>query len=210
MKKKKKEKQSLIISLIKAKKVSKRQSSSFAGRSLEYFDKSDFFMENEFAQKLEDSKDFPEIFEVVKEGVEKVTGKSRAGLMLGLADLGGSPGSFLGAYYPISSNIIVMNTFPLKSIRESREELLKPYIFTVLMHEYVHSLGWHDEDLTRKITYDVCQILLGNEHLATQLAKDITKFMPHFSYANYGYFPTQHPQIRLVEGFDRGNVTYVS
>ncbi len=166
--------------------------------------------EKEFFEKLEKSDDFADIFEVVKEGVEKVTGKSRAGLMLGLADLGGSRQSFLGAYYPVASNIIVMNTFPLKAMREKSKALLKPYVFTVLMHEYIHSLGVMDEEMTRKITYSICQKILGETHLATQLAKDITRFMPHFSYSNYGYFPETHPEIRLVEGFDKGNVTYVS
>ncbi|MBI4044468.1 MAG: hypothetical protein HY392_02045 [Candidatus Diapherotrites archaeon] len=167
-------------------------------------------MQNDFAQKLEGSDGFPDIFEVVKEGVEEVTGKSRAGLMLGLADLGGSPQFFLGAYHVVASNIIVMNTFPLRSIRESRRELLKPYIFTVLMHEYIHTLGYHDEELTRKITFEICERLLGQNHLATRLAKDVTQFMPHFAYSNYGYFPPTEPRIRLVEGFDRGSVTYVS
>lgn len=167
-------------------------------------------MQNDFVQKLDDSSDFPDIFEAVKEGVEEVTGKSRAGLMLGLADLGGNKQFFLGAYYPVSSNIIVMNTFPLKSIRESRQELLKPYIFTVLMHEYIHTLGYHDEELARKITFEICESLLGENHLATQLAKDITKFMPYFAYSNYGYFPQTEPEIRLVTGFDKGNLTYVS
>lgn len=167
-------------------------------------------MRNDFAEKLESCADFADIFELVKTGVEKTLEKSRAGLMLGLANLGGSRSFFLGAYYTLDSNMIVMNSFPLKRIRETNLQLFKPYVFHVLLHEYIHSLGWHNEETTRKLTRNLCEKLLGKDHLATQLASDINKFLPNFSYADIGWFPREEPEIFIVSGFDKGHLTYVS
>lgn len=164
----------------------------------------------DFSKKLEESSDFADIFEVVKEAVEKTLGKSRAGLMLGLADLGGSSQSYLGAYYPVASNIIVMNSFPLKSLSHSNKQLLKPYVFMVLAHEYIHSLDFLDEQLTRDLTHKTCMQTLGDKHVATQMAKDITQFLPALSFAGVGWFPDKPPEIKIISGFDKGHLTYVA
>jgi len=55
-------------------------------------------------------------FEEVKDVVQKEERLSRAGLMLGLQELGTSIDGFTGAYYPISSNIIVLNKTPIRRI----------------------------------------------------------------------------------------------
>ncbi len=168
------------------------------------------FFEEPFAQRLGKSADFADIFELVKQAAQDVIGKCRAGLMLGLADLGGSRVQFLGAYYPFPSNIIVMNSFPIKRLMEKRKELLKPYVFTVLLHEYIHTLGYLDELETRKITFNICSKIFGQRHLSTELARDISKFLPELSFAKVGWFPDTHPEIKLVEGFDKGSITYVA
>jgi len=163
-----------------------------------------------FSKRLDSCNDFADVFEVVKDGVEKVLGKSRAGLMLGLANLGGSSGYYIGAYYPIDSNIIVLNTFPLKRIMETGKELFKPYVFSVLLHEYLHSLDYLDEAHVRRLTYAVCARLFGKEHNASRLSYDISQFLPFLSYPEYGWFPKKEPDIKIVQGFDKGNLTYVS
>ena len=164
----------------------------------------------DYKKSLQKAKSFAEIFQLVKEAVRGYTGNYQAGLLLGLSDLGSYENAYLGAFYSFDANTIVINKRPLNKIKKANPSLYNPYIFHVLLHEYIHSLGYHDEELTRKITFEICDRLLGGNHLATRLAKDITQFMPHFAYSNYGYFPRGEPQIRLVEGFDRGNLTYVS
>ena len=66
-----------------------------------------------FDSELSSAKDLADIFELVKVVVRKTTGKERPGLMLGLANLGGGPQGFVGAFFPIATNIIVMNSLPL-------------------------------------------------------------------------------------------------
>jgi hypothetical protein len=72
-----------------------------------------------------------DIFEVVKSLVQKGTGKCRGGLMLGIANLGNSPEEFLGGFFTIGPNIIVMNRIPLQRIGETRPELYEPYAFYI-------------------------------------------------------------------------------
>ena len=45
----------------------------------------------DFKAELERARDLPEIFEVVKSVVHRLLGRSRGGLMLGLANLGNHP-----------------------------------------------------------------------------------------------------------------------
>jgi len=167
-------------------------------------------MQEEFSEKLNECSDFTDIFELVKEGVEETLDRSRAGLMLGLSNMGGSRRHFLGAYYPVASNIIVMNTFPIKIIEETNPKMLKPYVFHILLHEYLHSLGYLDEATVRELTFKICTKLFGEKHLSSKLARDISAFLPQLSYPGIDFIPEKQPEIFIVKGFDKGNLTYIS
>ncbi len=152
-----------------------------------------------------------ETFESVKDAVRREKGASRAGLMLGLQELGSSPRGFVGGYYPVSSNIIVMNRTPLRRIRETNPALLKPYAFHILLHEYIHSLGVLDESATRQLTWEISKKRLGEEHPATLLSTDIHKFFPNLVYPYYGWQPKGEPEVELVKGFDKSSYqNYIS
>jgi len=99
--------------------------------------------EADFPSELEKIKkdDIPEIFELVKKAVLKVTGGRRTGMMLALADLGEGENFWIGGYHIMTSNAIVMNTRSLDYITENHPNLLKYYTFEILMHEYLHTLG---------------------------------------------------------------------
>jgi len=141
-------------------------------------------MQEEIIKQLEGCDSFDCIFSLVKELVRKTIGRDRAGLMLGLQNLGGTQSSWLGAYYPLHSNLIVMNQFPLKRLSDTSPELVKPYVFSILLHEYLHSLGFIDESSVRKLTFDISKRILGLKHIATEMALDITKFLPKMKFQN--------------------------
>lgn len=162
-----------------------------------------------YPEKLENSDSLPAIFELVKRAVSESIGSSRGGLMLGLADLGNHPAGFVGAFYPVASNIIVMNRVPLERIKETNPHLLKPYSFHVLLHEYLHSLGYLDEILTRRKTYEISRKIFGEDHPATQIAKDYAKFFPNLVYPDITWFP-QELNIELVRNFDRSSASYIT
>ncbi len=153
-------------------------------------------------------KDLIDTFESVKEVVRKTAGRSRAGLMLGLQELGTFPNGFVGAYYPINSNLIVMNKTPLRRIKETNPHLLEPYSFHVLLHEYIHSLGIIDESIAEKKTYEISRKYFGEGRLVTEFSKDMGKFLPNLVYPFYGWVPEQETGIELVKGFDRSSTKW--
>lgn len=144
-------------------------------------------------------------YEEVKEAVRKTEGRSRAGLMLGLQELGTSSAGFVGAYYYTDSNMIIFNKTPLRRIVETDPGLLEPYCFQVLLHEYIHSLGVGDEEAARLKTYEVCMKVYGPSHPATLLAKDMGAYMPHLIYPGFGWMPRENPPVEKVEGFDESS-----
>jgi len=80
-----------------------------------------------YPARLERAKDLADIFEIVKDAVSAQLGLSRGGLMLGIAELGGRPDSWIGGFYPVATNIIVMNKGPMNKILRERPELYKAY-----------------------------------------------------------------------------------
>jgi len=94
----------------------------------------------------------------------------------------GGPEGPIGAFYPIATNIIVMNTLPLKRIKETDPMFYKPYVFHILLQEYLHTLGIIDEAATRKKAYGISTEIFGKEHVVTQLAADLSRFIPKLVY----------------------------
>ncbi|MGB8217470.1 MAG: hypothetical protein WCE94_09230 [Candidatus Methanoperedens sp.] len=165
-------------------------------------------MNTNFNNRLENAKTLADIFEVVKAAVWESQRKSRAGLMLGLANLGNHPQGFFGGFYPVGSNVIVMNKIPLERIKETRPELYKPYIFHVLLHEYLHTLGYLSESGVRQMAHEITRQVFGEEHLATKIAKDTTLYFNNLVYPNAAWQPDDM-NLELVDGFDRGSASYI-
>jgi len=82
------------------------------------------------------------------------------------------------AVFTVGSNFIVMNRIPLERTKNRQDGLFKPFAFHVLMHEYIHSPGYLDEQLVRQMVCDISRAVMGDSHLATQLAQDLTRFIP--------------------------------
>lgn len=156
-----------------------------------------------YSAQLEGARDLPDIFELVKTAVRRTTGLERSGLMLGMANLGGGADGLVGAFHPLTTNIIVMNSLPLRRIEETDPALYKPYVFHILLHEYLHTLGVIDEGATRRMTLEVSEKTFGKDHPATQLAADLSRFMPKLVYPIFGWRPHGELKVELVKGFDR-------
>lgn len=161
-----------------------------------------------YATKLDEAKNIGDIFEIVKEVVRKAMDTGRAGLTLGLAEMGGGRNFWIGAFYPVGSNIIVMNRTPLRRIFETDPSLFNAYVFTILLHEYIHSLGYIDENKTRNMVYWISQEIFGEDHIVTEMAKDIGKFFPNLVYPTMGYSP-RNLEIEMVDDFDRSSINYI-
>ena len=162
----------------------------------------------DYPARLEKAKDQADIFEIVKDAVQAQLGLSRAGLMLGLAELGGDPRSWIGGLYPVASNVIVMNKGPRARIASEQPELYKPYVFHILLHEFIHSVGYMDEALTRRRALEISEALFGRDHLATRMAADIGPFFPYLTYP-VPTAPSEGHDFELVKGFDRSSCNYI-
>jgi hypothetical protein len=164
-------------------------------------------MDRQFCTRIKAASTMPDIFEIVKEVVWDKMRKSRAGLDLGLIEMGNQPGGFIGGFYVSGSNIIIMNETPLKRIQETNPELLTPYIFSVLLHEYLHSLGFFDEEQVRTMSHEICCKTFSPSNITTQITKDMKKFFPNFVYPEGA--PQVNGSVRLVPGFDRSSIRYI-
>ena len=148
-----------------------------------------------FSKRLEESGSIKEVFELVKEAADNVLGESRAGLDLGFVEMGNTE-QCVFAFYPAGSNIIVMNKTPIRRIMETKPELLKPYAFTTLLHEYLHSLGYLDESDARRLTCFISSQLFGGS-VAAQLPCNMKKYLNYLAYP--GGFPQLENEIQVME-----------
>ena len=57
--------------------------------------------------------------------------------------------------------------------------------------------------------YEISRAVMGESHLATQLAQDPTRFIPDLAHPDFDWRPKDF-KMELVEGFDRGSVIYIN
>lgn len=164
--------------------------------------------ENEFIIELENAKSIPDIFEVVKKTVKKTLKLDQAGLILGLSDLGISPQAFIGAFYSLNSNMIIMNKAPIKRIKQTNPRIYNSYIFHILLHEYLHSVGFYDEAECRQITIAISHEIFGQEHPVTKFAINPESFFA-LGYGNIDAYSEEDLDIEFVLGFDKSNLGYI-
>jgi len=151
----------------------------------------------------------PDLFGLVKTTVEMSLGHHRAGIMLAMADLGLGPGGFIGAYFTVGSNAIVVNRQALDMVRSSRPDLYKPYMFHILLHEFLHSVGYLDEATTRDLTLRLSREAFGKDHPVTKVAMEFDRLFGSVILPVRGYRPPRDVRIDLVQGFDRSNTDYI-
>ncbi len=160
-----------------------------------------------FADELNKCSDFACIFDLVKRSVEITLNKRRVGLILGLTKLP----SFIGAFHTVGSNFIVMNKTLLEQITNSykNRRLVNAYIFHVLLHEYIHSLGYLDERLTRDLTYAISERVFGEEHPTTQIARyGVGQVFKNIRMEYPDPRVEISTKIEIVDDFEKDNLSY--
>jgi hypothetical protein len=107
--------------------------------------------------ELDHAKTYGDIFVLVKKAVNRTLGLHRVGLMLYLGNLP----IRVGAFHPLGTNDIVLNRRILGSIQNLKQ---RSNIFAILVHEYLHTLGFTDERQVRRLTFKICQENFGKNH----------------------------------------------
>lgn len=157
-----------------------------------------------YRHKILHLSDFNEAFELVKSTVEARYKMHRAGLSLILQEMPTN----LGAYHVLGSNLIIANKRILDIIKKykSREEY-NSYLFMVLVHEYLHSFGIIDELQVRKMTYTLIASLVGEDHMATSMAR----YQPWSLFPELNLFHNNsfEQKFEVVRNFDKTTQSYI-
>ena len=157
-----------------------------------------------YRHKILHLSDFNEAFELVKSTVEARYKMHRAGLSLVLQAMPTN----LGAYHVLGSNLIIANKRILDIIKryKSNEEY-NSYLFMVLVHEYLHSFGIIDELQVRKMTYTLIASLVGEDHMATSMAR----YQPWNLFPELNLFHNNsfEQKFEVIRNFDKTTQSYI-
>ena len=159
-----------------------------------------------YRNKLLQVKDFDQAFELVKTAVDAKFKMHRAGLSLVLQRLP----SNIGAYHVLGSNMIIINrrVLDLIGMRKSHEDY-NSYVFMVLVHEYLHSFGIVDELHARNMTYNLCRSLLGEDHLASIMAR----YQPWAVFPELNLYQESEDKFEknfeIIKNFDKTTQSYI-
>jgi hypothetical protein len=135
----------------------------------------------------------------VKRAVRKTLGLHRVGLMLLLGNLP----MRVGAFHPMGTNEIVLNRRLIKTKTGISE---RSHVFAILLHEYLHSLGFEDEAQVRRLTYRVCLDNFGRGSPVVEAA--LTGPWADLSEED---FDDLEPELNLelVHNFERPDIGYI-
>lgn len=157
------------------------------------------------ALRLDAPMDYNAIFTVVRSAVHRVLRRERPGLGLALSNLPPQ----LGAYWQVTGNLIVLNEGLVAMMHDQagspRE--YNSFVFVILAHEYLHSLGYLQESEVRPVTARVAREVFGPDHPATRMAEgDLWQMFPALRFAPQG----DGSRLRIVPRFDLGSTaTYI-
>lgn len=157
-----------------------------------------------YRHKILHLSDFNEAFELVKSTVEARYKMHRAGLSLILQVMPTN----LGAYHVLGSNLIIANKRILDIIKKYKSsEEYNSYLFMVLVHEYLHSFGIIDELQVRKMTYTLIASLVGEDHMATSMAR----YQPWSLFPELNLFHNNsfEQKFEVVRNFDKTTQSYI-
>lgn len=158
-------------------------------------------MDFNLAVELENCNDYGEIFALVKRAVEKSLGEHRVGLMLYLGNLPIK----VGAYHALGTNGIVLNRRLLNRISKRSPSDRRAFIFSILLHEYLHSLGYVDEGEVRGLVYQICAENFGKDHYVTEAAFT----GPWADLSEVDLDELGDLDLELIKDFERTNHSYI-
>ncbi|MFH1510606.1 MAG: hypothetical protein ABIF10_02855 [Candidatus Woesearchaeota archaeon] len=144
--------------------------------------------------QLDCAKNVGEVFSIVKSIVRECLGREQAGLLVAVSDLGAYDSHFVGALYNPSANTIVINKRGLSM----PAHLLNYYLFHVIMHEYLHSLGFMDESQVKQMVSAITADYVGD--VPSDLS-EFTRFVPLGKPSGF--------DLDYVPGIDRENSGYI-
>jgi len=161
--------------------------------------------QEDLARRVDRAQNFDEVFELVKRVVDEELGEHRAGLSLVLANMP----STIGAYHPVGANIIVANKSLIKGLQAitKNPKEINAFVFMILLHEYLHSLGYLDETEVRRVSERVSSSALGPNHPTVKLASaNWLELYPQLQSLSQQPFSRD---FEVVQKFDSSSTSYI-
>ncbi|NWF87803.1 hypothetical protein HXY32_08370 [Candidatus Bathyarchaeota archaeon] len=123
----------------------------------------------EYRNRLETAKNYGEVWNIVRDSVDFSLHKRRSSMMLFLDDLPLQ----LGAYHSIGTNNIVLNRRLVHIVEAALESkrAVNAFVYSLLLHEYLHALGEYSEMEVRRLVYKVSKKCFGEDYIVTVLAR---------------------------------------
>jgi len=124
---------------------------------------------SEYRSRLDSAEGYGEVWEIVKDTVKHSLGEHRTGMMLFLDDLH----LRLGAYHPLGTNNIVLNRTLVHIVEATTKSrrLINAFVYVLLLHEYLHALGYMRESTVRPLVYQVSRESFGEDHVVSRLVE---------------------------------------
>jgi len=122
-----------------------------------------------YRSRIDKAEGFGDVWEIVKDSVKDSLGQHRVGMMLFLDNLPLQ----LGAYHPLGTNNIVLNRTLVQIVEAATKSkrLVNAFVYSLLVHEYLHALGRIPEREVRPLVYQISKECFGEDHIVTRLAK---------------------------------------
>lgn len=122
-----------------------------------------------YRSRLDRAQGFGDVWETVKDSVKDSLGEHRVGMMLFLDNLPLQ----LGAYHALGTNNIVLNRMLVQVVEAATKSkrLVNAFVYSLLVHEYLHALGHIPEAEVRPLVYQISKECFGEDHIVTRLAE---------------------------------------
>ncbi len=155
--------------------------------------------------RLDEAHGYSELWELVKDTAKTALGEHRVGMMLFLDDLPIQ----LGAYHPVGTNNIVLNRTLVQVVEAATksQRLVNAFIYILLLHEYLHALGYVREAEARQLVYQVSERSFGEDHIVSRLARTspwaLLKGVP------LSLIEAPKRVMEIVRDFEKSNQRYI-
>ena len=115
----------------------------------------------------------------------------------------------LGAYHPLGTNNIVLNRV-LVQIAEAAtksKQLVNAFVYSLLIHEYLHALGYVSESEVRSLVYRISKECFGEDYIVTKLAEKSPWALLRGVPLNQIEAPKR--VMEIVKDFEKSNQQYI-
>lgn len=158
--------------------------------------------------KLNEARDLKDIFDLVREVVMDTFAIKRSKLIIAAGDIETNEQYVLGGFFSPRDNAIVINKKILGSIKKINPEIFKSYLFHILLHEYLHSVGFIDENEVRKIAFLISNKNFGFNHEATKIALNPGNYIKNLvTYNENEFYNNQRNIIKNQEENEDESIT---